>query len=248
MELLVSEIFYSIQGEGPFLGRPSIFLRLAGCNLECVWCDTKYTWLFSEKQLKRIKSRIPKNKIDSLGSKTFDKGAEASKISVSDLEEKISQYPVKNLVITGGEPLLQKTVLKNWLQDLIRKGFSIEIETNGTISPLDLPATVHYNVSPKLSNSFNPLEKRYNPEILKEFLKLNSIFKFVVDEKRDLEEVVEIIEEVGIDAKRVFLMPQGRTPEELHQRGPWVARMCKSKGFNFTPRIHVDLWGAKRGV
>lgn len=247
MELLVSEIFYSIQGEGPFLGKPSIFLRLLGCNLECVWCDTKYTWLFSKTQLEKIRTRIPNDKLDSLDNIVFNRDEEGTRISLLELEERFARFPVKNLVITGGEPLLQKDILKDWLQVLIQKGFFIEIETNGTISALDLPKAIHYNVSPKLSNSFNPTSRRYKPRILKQFLELDSIFKFVVDKEEDLDEIERIVEDIGIDASRVFLMPQGRTLEELHHRSVWVAEICKKKGFNFTPRIHVYLWGDKRG-
>ncbi len=248
MELLVSEIFYSIQGEGPFLGRPSIFLRLAGCNLECVWCDTKYTWLFSKNQLENIRSRLPERKMEVLGNVIFDREIEASKVGIATLEKRFSSFPVKNLVITGGEPLLQRKILENWLPRLLEKGFSIEIETNGTIFPLKIPNPIHYNVSPKLSNSFNPVEKRYRIEVLREFLKIDSIFKFVVDEKEDLEEIETILEEVGIGSEKVFLMPQGRTHEEVGQKSKWIVEICKERGFRFTPRIHVELWGDRRGV
>ena len=70
--LRVSELFYSIQGEGPTLGKPSVFIRLAGCNLECVWCDTKYSWLFSQNRLEKIKKRIPEQYFEVLGNKVYD--------------------------------------------------------------------------------------------------------------------------------------------------------------------------------
>ena len=99
----ISEIFYSIEGEGIEIGRPEIFIRLAGCNLRCEWCDTKYTW---------------------------NNGKE---MSTDDVIEEISHYPCKNTSITGGEPLLQIDELTELLEGLKEMNYWVQLNTNGTI-------------------------------------------------------------------------------------------------------------------
>ncbi|MBI4231716.1 7-carboxy-7-deazaguanine synthase QueE [Candidatus Peregrinibacteria bacterium] len=137
----VSEIFYTIQGEGPSIGKPAIFLRLAGCHLRCVWCDTKYTW-----------------KLNS-----------GKKMSSTEIIEEIKKFPSKHLVITGGEPLIQQNALIELLEKL--KGYYIEIETSGSLkSSLDKYVN-HYNCSPKLSNSKNKSIKLEKLPVDKTFYK-----------------------------------------------------------------------------
>ncbi|MFH1410009.1 MAG: 7-carboxy-7-deazaguanine synthase QueE, partial [Patescibacteria group bacterium] len=106
MKILLSEIFHSIQGEGPNLGRPSVFLRLGGCNLACSWCDSKFTW----------NPEISDNKV----------------ATINEVVKKIKSFPCKHLVITGGEPMLQQDKITAILKKL--PGYTAEIETNGSIS------------------------------------------------------------------------------------------------------------------
>jgi len=87
MGLLVSEIFFSVQGEGPGIGKPAVFLRLSGCNLKCAWCDTKYTWH---------------------GGKMMTEPT---------VLKEIKRYPCKRLVVTGGEPLLQQDNLMPFAEE-----------------------------------------------------------------------------------------------------------------------------------
>ncbi len=215
--LPVSEIFESIQGEGPFAGTPSIFLRFVFCNLKCVWCDTKYTWkgniLYKRMKLKEI-------------------------------EEKILRYNLTHIVITGGEPLLWQKDFYPFVERLLNKEFIIEVETNGTIEP-ELPEKVYFNVSPKLSNSGEDFEKRIKIEVLKKFNNRERvIFKFVIQNEEDIEEVLDLKEKVGIKSRRIYLMPEGRTSEELKEKRKMVFELSKKHGFKFSDRLHI-LMGVK---
>ncbi|KAI0564621.1 Aldolase-type TIM barrel [Gracilaria domingensis] len=211
--LLVSEIFRSVQGEGPNSGKPSIFLRLGVCNLCCAWCDTPYTWLYTGSRLAEIEKRASEVGARTPLNKVYSKRDELRKLSVFDTVgevNKLARDGVKNLVITGGEPLLHKKPLLHLLPCFIQQGFDIEFETNGTISPDGLPHIVHLNVSPKLSNSLMQQKQRLNFRVLQECMQFpSSVLKFVVDEASDLNEVHGIVKELGTDPSRVYLMPQG---------------------------------------
>jgi 7-carboxy-7-deazaguanine synthase len=179
--LRVSEIFASVQGEGPFLGRPSVFLRLALCNLQCAYCDTKYTWLFEEEKQQQVLARVREKQRDKLDLKVYQKSAEVRNLSVVDVAKTVldlSQGHIRSIVLTGGEPLIQRAALYSLLESLLKKGYHIEVETNGTIRPSGFPIEgIHFNVSPKLSNSFQPFEKRIHRQVLQEFLNRDAIFK-----------------------------------------------------------------------
>ncbi|CAN8074265.1 unnamed protein product [Agarophyton chilense] len=250
--LLVSEIFRSVQGEGPNTGKPSVFLRLGVCNLSCSWCDTPYTWLYKDSKLAEIKRRASEMKTTTTLNKVYSKRDELRKMSMSDTIVEVNNLArdkVRNLVITGGEPLLHKKPLLYLLPSFIQKGFDVEFETNGTISPHGLPHTVHLNVSPKLSNSLMRQEQRLNFRVLHECMRFpSSVLKFVVDGVSELNEVQDIVKELGIDPSRVYLMPQGTDSDTIRKRGRWLVNACLEHGFRYTHRIHVELWGDKRGV
>eukprot|EP00871_Galdieria_phlegrea_P000818 jgi/Galph1/1737/GphlegSOOS_G403.1 len=250
--LKVSEIFVSLQGEGPFIGRPSVFLRLALCNLECAYCDTKYTWLFDEKKKQKVSQRIREKQRSQFDLTVFDKSTEVRKLTVQDVQETIynlAEQQVRSLVLTGGEPLLQKTGLAELVPGWLEKGFQIEVETNGTIKPSVLPwEEIHFNVSPKLSNSFQPFENRIRPAVLKEFLTRKAIFKFVISQEKDITEVKNLVEMVNIPKNRVYLMPESTNVEILQSRGKWLATECVKNGFHYSHRLHISLWGNRRGI
>ncbi len=210
--LPVSEIFESIQGEGPFIGKKAIFLRLAFCNLRCIFCDTDYTW---------------KGKIKYV------------RMSLKDTEEKIFKYNINHLVITGGEPLLWERSFFSLVENLLGKGFLIEVETNGTIESF-LPGDVYFNVSPKLKNSGEPYEKRINFSVLKSFNKRErAIFKFVIKEVQDIYEVIDLKEKLGIENKKIYLMPECKNIFELRERKKMVFELSKKYGFKFSDRLHI---------
>lgn len=235
------EIFNTIQGEGRNMGEPATFMRLSGCNLQCVWCDTPYTWNWNGTSFEHHK-----------GVK-YDRDEQTLTLDVGQAVDRITGFESSRVVITGGEPLLQQANLLGVVEALRQdeRDFRVEIETNGTVMPR--PALVEqvdrFNVSPKLSNSGMDKDKRYKPEVLRAYAEMKQAdFKFVVDTPGDVAEVMEIIEEAGMPNDRVYLMPQGVSQAEQVEKEQWVAELCKIYQFNYTPRLHINLWGDKRGV
>lgn len=231
------ELFHTLQGEGPSIGAPAVFLRLSRCNLHCVWCDTPYTWNWEKTPWKHHDDR------------KFSKAEQILEISPEDLAPKITAYQFNRLVITGGEPLLQQNELIDLLR-LFKDIPHLEIETNGTQTPssgLDALITA-YNVSPKLSNSGMEESLRWKNESLKFFAgSEKAVFKFVVVSEPDIAELQTLQERYNIPADRIFLMPEGRSPIEMQQKSHWLADLCRDQGYRYTPRLHVLLWGDERG-
>ncbi len=230
------EIFYTLQGEGPSCGRPAIFLRLSNCNLACSWCDTPYTWNFE-----KVKSEHPEK---------YVKKQQQTDLTLAKIRETIHNYPEYSLlVITGGEPMLQQNEIVALIHGDVLDVDRIEIETNGTIVPDDeLLDRVQFNVSLKLENSGMSEDKRLKPKAIEAYVAAKSIFKFVVDSPMDFEEIEKIIFRYNIDKNKIWLMPQGRSEKEIDNKLSWLADICIANGFNLTNRLHVQTWGAKRGV
>lgn len=241
-----AEIFYSIQGEGKNMGRPSIFVRTSLCNLHCTWCDTDYTWNWEGTPFHHNNDGLP-------GYKKFYKGEYIAEMSVTAVAKEIEALNGKNVVLTGGEPLLQQTELSALMQTLRKEdaGYWFEVETNGTIAPSESFEKLvdQYNVSPKLKNSNNPAKIREKADALNFFAgNPKAVFKFVVSSEGDLEEVLLLIEKYHIDNDSVFLMPEGTSPENLREKQQWLVEACKKYGFNYTDRLHIHIYGNKRGV
>jgi 7-carboxy-7-deazaguanine synthase len=247
--LLVSEVFLSIQGEGPSSGRRAVFVRLGGCNLTCHGCDTPYTWRYS--------ADLPHDKPT-----VYDPKQELERISFANLADQVVQFVGDRddtiLVITGGEPLLQAANLTNFLGYLqqaspVMHKLHIEVETNGTREPTRglLALIAQWNVSPKLAHWGNAPSKAFKPEVLNVFNKetRKTVFKFVCRDASDVCEAALIAKEAGIDACKVWIMPEGTEP--LHQmlRAEAVRDEVLARGFQFTLRSHIFLFGGdKRGV
>jgi len=226
----LAEVFYSIQGEGRLLGTPSIFIRTSGCNLRCTWCDTPYTsWQ-----------------------------AEGQEWSVERILRQIRKYPTRHVVITGGEPFLagELAELTARLKD---KGAHITIETAATLfKPVSCDLM---SLSPKLSNS-TPSRKakgrfaamhekrRLNLTVIQHFLAgYDYQLKFVVERQRDFTEVQEILEKLpNVDPARIFLMAQAVTRRDLRDKGQWIADLCEKSGYRYSPRLHIELFGNRRGT
>lgn len=226
--LFVSEIFESVQGEGVSLGLPSVFLRLSHCNLRCTWCDTKYTWDWQH----------------------YDVRKEVHECSLSQVANAIRALQPRNLVVTGGEPLLQQAAVANLLPRLGSE-WTTEVETAGTVSPTaSLKAAItQWNVSPKLANSGNPLEKRLRTEAFEVFSSLsNAYFKFVIASSADLSEVSDLVTRFNIPPNRVMLMPEATHTEQLNVLSRTLVDLCIQRGYRLGYRLHVALWGQKRGV
>jgi len=255
--ILLSEIFRSVQGEGVNLGTPTVFLRLAVCNLHCWYCDTKYTWLYSKETLELVRKDVERLAI--AGDKVpkdirvYARSEEARSVPVADVENEIRQFNLDHLVITGGEPMLQQRHLVSLLGRLKSrcKEYFVEVETNGTIKPDEnfLQLIDQWNVSPKLESSGNSRFAREKKDALDFFASLrNSFFKFVVQDNEDLEEVGSLARRSSISPGKIILMPEGTEASVLKERTVWLSEVCESKGYRLTPRLHILLWGNKRGT
>lgn len=221
----IAEIFYSLQGEGSLLGVPSVFVRTSGCNLRCSWCDTPYT------------SWRP----------------EGEEMTVEAILSQVLAYPARHAVLTGGEPMIQPQLIP--LSHALREaGWHVTIETAGTVDAevaCDL-----MSISPKLANStpagdwaIRHEKTRINVPVLRTLMaKCAYQLKFVVAAPGDLDEIRALVAELGAAPGNVILMPEGRSPELLRERSLWLAPLCLEHGYRLSPRLHVDLWGDRRGV
>jgi 7-carboxy-7-deazaguanine synthase len=239
MKLAVSEVFYSIQGEGITSGYPSVFVRLGGCNLMCggmgtqndgklynaTWrCDTIEVWMKS--QSKEVQDILDEECINALKNNS-------------------------HLIITGGEPLMQQEAIIHFIQyidNLIPNTF-IEIETNGTIEPCSyLQERINqWNCSPKLSNSGNSKYVYFNQKTIETLNQLNTQFKFVLSNIEDWEEIKNTYL-IHINKDKIWLMPSGENQELLNESKQIVAELSKSNFIKFTNRLHIEIWNKKTGV
>ena len=194
-------------------------------------CDTKYTWDWGH----------------------YDRDRETVELPIEAVLEAVrakTRNVVRNVVITGGEPLLQQEELVALGTELVRDGIKIEVETNGAIEPVAALAALvtQWNVSPKLANSGNALTARVRGGPLAWFTRCDrAIFKFVVANPNDLDEVEGLAARFSIDRGRILLMPEGTDPETIADRGRWLAEKCTELGFRMTTRLHVSLWQSRRG-
>lgn len=224
--LRVCELFSSLQGEGASLGQPAVFLRLGDCNLNCNFCDTRYSWDWQN----------------------YARREELTERDVGELAAAIRESAPRRLVVTGGEPLLQCAGLEELLQEL--PDHLVEIETNGTVqpSPWLLERVTQWNVSPKLSNSGVREFLRLKPEVLTQFVATGRAWlKCVIGEASHLHELAELVQLTQWPSARVMVMPQAQSVEELHARSAWLADAAMRAGFGFSTRLHLLLWGNQRG-
>lgn len=240
------EVFYSIQGEGKSMGVPSVFVRTSLCNLHCIWCDTDYTWNWIGTRFPHVHDARP-------GYQKFDKKQWIAACNIEEVAALVSAFPCRNVILTGGEPMLQQPALVALMQHLrlTDPAYRFEVETNGTLAPsAEFEAAIdQYNVSPKLENSNNPRKLREKPAVYRCFSQIpNAHFKFVVAEKTDLEEVLELTARYAIAPEKIWLMPEGSSRQVLARRRRWLVEVCKAYGFRYTDRLHVQIWGSKKGV
>lgn len=230
--MLVSEIFHSLQGEGELAGVPSVFVRLAGCNLRCNWCDTPYaSWK-----------------------------PEGTPMSVGQIVAEVRKHPARHVVLTGGEPMIADGIQE--LATEIRKlGCHITIETAATVPPGGIPCDLA-SLSPKLRNSA-PDERlpaawrerheqtRWQPGVVRTWLRgYGYQLKFVVATEADVGEIETLLQELGepVPRSKVLLMPEGTAPEVLRSRAGWLSELCKVRGYRYAPRLHIELYGNRRGT
>jgi 7-carboxy-7-deazaguanine synthase len=239
------EIFASLQGEGPSIGRPSVFVRLSRCNLACTWCDTAYTWRFDgDNRPHRDGLAFSRN----ANQVTLSEDEAAGRIATLFAPEVPSR-----LVVTGGEPLLQGAALARMVSALKAAvpALHVEIETNGSVAPHPaLDAMVdQYNVSPKLSHSGNPANLALIPERLAAWAAdVRAYFKFVVAAEPDLSEIATLQARHAIPSERLYVMPEGTESATLRERSRWLAEAAQGNGWRFTDRLHIHLYGDTRGT
>lgn len=231
--MLISEIFYSVQGEGSLVGVPSVFVRTSGCNLRCTWCDTPYaSWK-----------------------------PEGTEMSVEEILAVVNQHPTRFVVVTGGEPMIAKE-MPRLLATFREQEKHITIETAGTVAPNGVPCDLA-SISPKLAHSTPTAEKagkawaekherlRLQPEVLHAWCSAYDFqLKFVLASEADATEARAVIDSIGvtIPPEKVLLMPEGITQEALKARQLWLVELCKTTGWRYSPRLHIDLFGNKRGT
>ena len=229
----ISELFFSIQGEGELTGVPSVFVRTSGCNLRCRWCDTKYaSWK-----------------------------PEGENVTINDLLDKVCSYPARHVVISGGEPMIAKGI-EEFVHLLKESGKHITIETAGTISPNGIQCDLA-SLSPKLSDSTpkegdinkewidRHESKRLDYDILSEWVNLyNFQLKFVVSKEEEIKEIQNVISRIEgkILPEKVLLMPEGIDPDTLRSRYDLLIDLCKENGYRLCHRLHIDLFGNTPGT
>lgn len=242
-QLVVSEIFYSIQGEGKFTGTPAVFLRLAGCNLRCrgfsyrhpqtgqhLGCDTQHVWSVGEKKsIADVIAHLHKHQY-------FDHLRQGA-----------------HLVVTGGEPTIQQRALVDLFAELDRcvgREAFIECETNATLALSDtfLARLNQINASPKLSSSGEA--HAYQPTVLRTLVPLaKTSFKFVMTSPSDIDEIQEkFVQALGIAPHQIWLMPEGGTRTALDEKQAWVVELAKRYTMNYSTRLHVLIWDQATGV
>lgn len=220
----LSEVYSgTVQGEGRHAGQLASFVRLAGCNLSCSWCDSAFTWDWTQ----------------------FDHTAESHPTPIGEVVDRAAAC-VGRLIFTGGEPLLQHRALARVLEAL--RGRDLDLETNGT-RPLGDTRGLwsHISCSPKVGPSSGQFAAGHlvHPDLLDPSQPVD--FKFVIADEPDLVATCQFVTDRGLDPSRVWLMPEGINAPVLSERTPFVAQAAADRGFNFTSRLHVYAWGDERG-
>ena len=230
MLLPISELYTTMQGEGPHIGKPVVMVRFSGCNLRCKWgdvlCDTPYASWYPEQ----------------------------SKRELAKVEEEIFSLlkPEMRVIFTGGEP----TIIKGFdklCKALHLKNIIIDVETNGLGQvPKEISTIV---CSPKLSDSI-PLGTKYEAMHSKRYKELHEdingkderlYLKFVIGPNTSFSEVKECVERCQCPSKRVYCMPLACTKDELEKNSVRAATFAKEQGYCFSDRLHIRLWGQERG-
>ncbi len=212
------------------MGVPSTFVRVSGCNLRCVWCDTPYA------------SWNPEGPVQ----------------TVDEIVERVTSNSVRDVVLTGGEPMLFDAIVP-LAHALHTRGHRITIETAGTVFR-ELPCDL-MSISPKLAHS-TPIgdaweerheNARLNLPVLKQLIASGPYqLKFVVNPEQglgDLQEIEALLAELGlVPPSNILLMPEGTDAETLNRRARLLVPLCIDRGYRLAPRLHVDLFGHTRGT
>lgn len=231
--MLISEIFYSLQGEGELTGVPSVFVRTSGCNLRCAWCDTPYaSW-----------------------------NPEGDPRTVAQIVAEVESHGnARHVVLTGGEPMIAKEI-HPLAAELKKNGRHITIETAATVKPDGIACDLA-SLSPKLLNSApDPVAHatwrkkheatRWQPDVVRAWVDAYPFqFKFVVSRPEDVDELEHMLAALHreIPRHKVLLMPEAITLEKMRDRAGWLGELCKARGYRYAHRLHIELYGNKRGT
>src|SRR3954470_13325890 len=231
--MLISEIFYSLQGEGELTGVPSVFVRTSGCNLRCAWCDTPYaSW-----------------------------NPEGEQRSVAEIVAAVEQHPsAQHVVVTGGEPMIAKDI-RTLAAAIKTTGRHVTIETAATVAPENIACDLA-SLSPKLLNSApDSVEHaawrkkheatRWQPEVVRAWIDAHPYqFKFVVARPEDVDELEHMLDALHreIPRHKVLLMPEATSLEKMRDRAGWLGELCKARGYRYAHRLHIELYGNRRGT
>jgi 7-carboxy-7-deazaguanine synthase len=226
----IAELYPSIQGEGTLTGTKSAFVRVAGCNLRCSYCDTPYaSWK-----------------------------PEGEEVPVEEIVTQVAQLGLSHVVLTGGEPMLFAELVP-LSAELRRLGHHITIETAGTlylpvacdlisISPKLSNSTPSHDVDPDWAVRHD--RSRHSPDTIRRLVaEYEYQLKFVIDKLQDCSEVQEYLAEFPkIDRARVMLMPQGTDATELAEKATWLAPYCTEQGLQYCARRQIEWFGSGRGT
>jgi len=231
--LRIAEIFCSVQGEGTLMGVPSVFVRISGCNLRCIWCDTKYaSW-----------------------------NPEGPVLTLDEIARTVSESGLRHVVLTGGEPMLFDPIVP-LCEKLRASGHHITIETAGTIArtlPCDLMSispklrnsTPDESAGPGWSERHE--KTRWNPDAVAKLMQVCDYqLKFVVAPKtldQDVLEIEAMLAELSVgDPSRVLLMPESLDAEALVAGLKAALPICMARGWRLATRMHIELFGHQRGT
>ena len=250
--------FLSIQGEGPYAGNPSVFVRVGGCTLTCKGFGCK------------LKSPVDGTMVEGCDTiyavnakhfrhtwETYTQFNDLVKVIESKFP-KADMYLKPDIVITGGEPTLyfSDPVMLDTITYFISRGYRVTVESNATVDldfdKYDILKKVNFVMSVKLSNSGEPEYKRLKPDVISKILKNTeySCFKFVVNAEMvedGLSEIFEVLNSVPFYSD-VYMMPLGEEKEEMDRNIVPLANACIKYGFKLSDRLHVRIWGATMGT
>jgi organic radical activating enzyme len=245
--IYIAEHFYSIQGEGKYSGVPSIFLRFGGCNLRCEGFNVSYKI--------EEKSRIG---CDSFYAVDRDFSNSWQKIEkLIDIKNILSRYPqfVKDIVLTGGEPLVyaKNPLFIEILKFLKESGFRVTVETNGTIFLDDFEEFkgITYSIALKLANSEEEFNKRFILDAINSILDKSEdiFFKFTIDKTSIKKGIAFEIKKIArfFPETKIYCMPVGKNREELNENSEAVLELCLKEGYFYSDRLQVRIWNDKKG-
>ena len=213
MKLKINEIFYSIQGESSYTGLPRIFIRLTYCNLRCSYCDTEYA---------------------------FHNGSD---MSINHILKHIDQYPSNLVMVTGGEPLLQKDCI-SLMDELLKNKYNVMLETSGSLPLNKVPKKVVKIVDFKCPTS--KMKHKNNWDIITDIDEKDEI-KFVIGDREDYNWSKEMIKEYDLDKICPILFSPVYDKINIENLSKWI--LDDGLNVRLQMQLHKYIWGAdKKGV